>query len=89
LHGVSCAPGMIDGIHAWLVGQGYRCQRNQPYAGGYTMARYGRPADGVHALQIELNRALYLDETRLELTPGFERLRQDLGALIATVVRDW
>jgi len=43
----------------------------------------------VHALQIELNRALYLDETRLELTPGFERLRQDLGALIATVVRDW
>jgi|688.fasta_scaffold209951_2 N-formylglutamate amidohydrolase len=89
LHGRSCASGVIDAIEAWFVRQGYRCQRNQPYAGGYTMERYGRPADGVHALQIELNRALYLDEARLELTPGFDRLRRDLSGLITTVVRDW
>lgn len=89
LHGRSCAPGVVDAIEAWCVRQGYRCQRNQPYAGGYTMERYGQPAGGVHALQIELNRALYLDEARLELTPGFDRLRRDLGGLVTTVVRDW
>jgi N-formylglutamate amidohydrolase len=89
LHGRSCAPGVIDVIEALLVRQGYRCQRNQPYAGGYTMTRYGRPADGVHALQIELNRALYLDEARLELTPGFDRLRRNLGELIDRVVVNW
>jgi N-formylglutamate amidohydrolase len=89
LHGRSCAPGFIDAIEAWFVRQGYRCQRNQPYAGGYIMERYGQPAGGVHALQIELNRALYLDETRLTLTPGFDRLRRDLSGLIATVVRNW
>ncbi|MEW6598075.1 MAG: N-formylglutamate amidohydrolase [Pseudomonadota bacterium] len=88
-HGLSCAPSVIDGIEAFFTRQGYRCQRNQPYAGGYIMERYGRPADGVHALQIELNRSLYLDEARLELTPGFDRLRRDLGGLIAAAVRDW
>lgn len=89
LHGRSCAPGFIDAIEAWFLRQGYRCRRNQPYAGGYTMERFGRPGDGVHALQIELNRALYLDETRLTLTPGFDRLRRDMSGLIATVVRNW
>ena len=46
-------------------------RRNQPYAGGFTTQRYGRPSLGRHTLQIELNRALYMDEARHEKLPGF------------------
>ena len=50
----------------WFRSRGLRVLRNQPYAGGFTTQRYGRPALGRHALQIEINRALYMDETRHE-----------------------
>jgi len=64
--------------------------RNTPYAGGYTTEHYGRPARRVHALQIEINRALYLDEARLAPTAGFERLRRDVAALTASLAgEDW
>ena len=69
---------------------GYAVTRNAPYAGGYTTEHYGRPAKGVHALQIEINRALYLDEARLIPTEGFARLRDDLERLFAALTdADW
>jgi len=69
---------------------GYRVARNTPYAGGFTTEHYGRPGRKIHALQIELSRALYFDEAELALTPGFARLQQDLGRLFATLANaDW
>ena len=69
---------------------GYRVARNAPYAGGYTTEHYGRPGRKVHALQIELNRALYFDETALQPTAGMARLKSDLDRLFkALAAHDW
>jgi len=76
-HGEACAPDLIDCVDRWLSAQGLRVRRNQPYAGGFTTQRYGRPDVGRHALQIEINRALYMDEgrhTRLATFGVLERL---------------
>src|SRR5262245_66302745 len=68
-HGESCAADLVGFAERWLAGRGLRVQRNQPYAGGFTTQRYGRPGLGRHALQIEINRALYMDESRHEKLP--------------------
>jgi N-formylglutamate amidohydrolase len=49
-----------------LSGFGFSVRRNIPYAGGFITRNYGKPREGVHAIQIELNRALYMDEKRIE-----------------------
>jgi N-formylglutamate amidohydrolase len=64
--------------------------RNTPYAGGYTTEHYGKPHRGVHALQIEINRALYLDEATLEPTSAFARLKGHVEGLTrALAAADW
>jgi N-formylglutamate amidohydrolase len=87
--GSACAPGLTRLVERELEGMGYRVARNAPYAGGYTTEFYGRPAEGLHALQVEINRALYLDEATLKPTAGFTRLKRDLDRLSATMARDW
>ncbi|MBS0222790.1 MAG: N-formylglutamate amidohydrolase [Proteobacteria bacterium] len=69
-HGEACASGLVDIAERWLAAQGLRVRRNQPYAGGFTTQRYGQPDLGRHALQIEINRALYMDEARHERLPA-------------------
>ena len=64
---------------------GYAVARNAPYAGGYTTEAYGRPVHGLHALQIEINRSLYLDETSLSPRAGFGRLALDLEQLFGAL----
>jgi len=81
-HGASCAPRITRFVEQALQGQGYRVARNDPYAGGYTTRHYGRPRQGVHALQIELGRGLYMDETRMEKNAGFAAIQAALGELI-------
>ena len=77
--GVSAAP-WISGLAVEIFQSlGYSVVRNKPYAGGYITEHYGRPARGLHALQIEINRGLYMDETQMALTSGFVPLRQALG----------
>lgn len=88
--GAACAAALPARVERALEGLGYRVARNTPYAGGYTTEHYGRPQRRVHALQIEINRALYLDETTLEPTDGFERLRDRLDDLAAALAAaDW
>lgn len=88
--GGACAGTIAQAVERRLRDMGYRVARNAPYAGGYTTEHYGRPGRGVHALQIEVNRALYLDESRLALTEGFGRLKADLERLIAELAAiDW
>jgi N-formylglutamate amidohydrolase len=88
--GAACAGLVTQRVERELEAMGYRVARNAPYAGGYTTEHYGRPARRTHALQIEINRALYLDEARLTPTGGFARLKADLERLTATLATaDW
>ena len=82
-HGTACAPAVTARIEAVLSGFGYDVRRNDPYAGGYVTRHYGRPRDGAHAIQIEVARALYMDEARFERSPAFSLLQSRMGALIA------
>ena len=81
--GSACAPEVTRLVQETLQDMGYKVALNAPYAGGYTTEFYGRPAEGTHALQIEINRVLYLDERRLEPHGGFERLRTNLDRLFS------
>jgi N-formylglutamate amidohydrolase len=80
--GSSCAPSVVRFVEDSLAGFGYQVARNAPYAGGYVASSYGRPRSGVHALQIEINRALYLDERRIARTEGFDLLRRNMTTLM-------
>lgn len=64
-----------------LLSLGYEVQMNRPYAGGYITEHYGRPARNVHAVQIEINRGLYLNERTLKPTDGFAGLQRHLESL--------
>lgn len=79
--GASCHPSVTALAEATLRRLGYRVARNTPFAGGHTTQSYGRPAAHVHALQIEINRALYVDERTLERTNGYVRVRADMTRL--------
>jgi N-formylglutamate amidohydrolase len=89
-YGGACAPAISRLVEGELTALGYVVARNAPYAGGYTTEHYGAPARGVHALQIEVNRALYVDEVSLTPTAGFAPLKADLERLFAALARmDW
>lgn len=85
--GASCASGVPALVEQVLSASGYLVSRNAPYAGGHVASAYGRPGEGVHVLQIEISRALYLDEKRIARTDGFERLRKNLHTLVAELAR--
>lgn len=80
--GAACNRSVVALVDQTLTRMGYHVARNAPYAGGYVAATYGRPPEGVHVLQIEINRALYLDEAKIARTEGFEKLRADIQALM-------
>ena len=77
-YGTSCAAVMAETIEATLRDQGYAVCRNKPYAGGFITEHYGNPAVGLHAIQLEINRALYMDERRFERSASLVRLAADL-----------
>lgn len=83
--GSACAPAITQLVQHALMDMGYAVALNAPYAGGYTTEFYGKPATGAHALQIEINRGLYLDERRLAPSSGFDRLQANLERLFATL----
>jgi len=80
-YGTSCVAAVAETAEATLKGLGYSVSRNKPYAGGFITEHYGNPATGLHSLQLEVNRALYMDERRYECTPSFARLAADLETL--------
>lgn len=82
-YGTSCSRVLTDRTMKALSRMGYTVTRNKPYAGGFITENYGRPGRGLHAMQIEINRALYMNEETVEKTDGFEKLRADLSSLIA------
>jgi N-formylglutamate deformylase len=80
-YGTSCVALMSETVERTLQGLGYSVSRNKPYAGGFITEHYGNPAAGLHAIQIEFNRALYMDERRFERSAGFPRIARDLDTL--------
>ena len=89
-YGAACAPAVSRLVETTLQAMGYRVARNAPYAGGYTTEHYGRPARRVHALQVEINRAIYMDEATLAPSAGFAPLRGNLERLFAVLAgADW
>lgn len=80
-HGSSCSRELTDAACAFLAGRGFEVGRNKPYAGGFITEHYGRPAQSLHALQVEVNRALYMDESTFARNDGFEGIRSILAQL--------
>ena len=81
-HGVSCAPRFVEAARRLLTERGFAVAINSPYAGGFTTGHYGRPSVRRHALQIEVNRGLYMNERDYQRKPNFTRLVQDLAELV-------
>ncbi len=80
-YGTSCVGVVAETVEQTLRSLGYTVSRNKPYAGGFITEHYGNPAVGLHSIQLEINRGLYMDEKRYERTPGFNRLAADLVTL--------
>lgn len=80
-YGTSCASLLADVVEETFGALGYSLGRNKPYAGGFITEHYGNPASGLHAIQIELNRAIYMDERRRERTGRFGRIAADFAVL--------
>lgn len=81
--GASCAPEVTQTVESALTDLGYRVTRNMPYSGGFTTVHYGQPAARVHALQIEINREIYMDEQRYTAKPKLAALTAHMGQVIA------
>ena len=79
--GAACSPKLTALVERELESMGYRVARNAPYAGGYTTEHYGRPSRRTHALQIEINRALYMNEATREPNEGLAKLTADAERL--------
>jgi len=89
-HGTAAAPRATRMLEEALTGLGYRLRRNDPYAGGYVTRHYGRPREGVHVIQLEIARSLYMDERRILRLPGMDGLRADMERLVKGLVQaDW
>ncbi len=84
--GASCAPTVTSVIDAYLRSGGANMRRNSPYSGGYVTQHYGRPVTGVHVLQVEINRSLYVNERSLERSAGFAAMQANMTGLISILV---
>jgi N-formylglutamate deformylase len=80
-YGTSCVDVVADIVEETLRGLGYTVSRNKPYAGGFITEHYGNPAAGLHAIQLEINRALYMDERRYERARGFAHVAAAMDVL--------
>jgi N-formylglutamate amidohydrolase len=85
-YGTSCAAGLTDLVDVALRARGYSVVRNKPYAGGFITEHYGEPTLGRHALQIEINRAIYMEEKSLSKKPAFDVLTRDLLEVFKHVI---
>lgn len=84
--GSSCAPTIIQRVETFLAGKGFRVARNRPYAGGYITAHYGQPDAGIHALQIEVRRGLFIDEKTQRPHDALCEIKTIIGELLTWLV---
>jgi len=84
-HGSSCTSALTRRLRAAFEALGWRVALNHPYAGGWTTQSWGRPDEGFHAIQIELNRALYFDEEERRPGVGWSRAEKGVARVIAAL----
>ena len=82
-YGAAAAPWIIDQVEAAFRSAGLRTSRNSPFAGAYIAQAYGRPSSGHHVVQVEIDRALYMDEARVLPRPDFAEFRARLLPVVA------
>jgi N-formylglutamate amidohydrolase len=80
--GSSCTPALTSFVTETLERENLRVVRNLPYAGGFITEHYGRPADGFHVLQIEINRGLYMDERKVTRSSGLSHVARAVSNLV-------
>ncbi|MFQ5438729.1 MAG: N-formylglutamate amidohydrolase [Paracoccaceae bacterium] len=80
--GAACVSDIVDAAEAEFTAAGLRVARNLPFAGAHVAQRYGRPADGHHAIQIEIDRSVYMDEAALEPNANFEPFRRKMRSIV-------
>jgi N-formylglutamate deformylase len=86
LHGQTAAPRLVDAIEGIVKTAGFRIARNAPYAGGYTTMHHADPGRGVHVVQIEIDRALYMDPARLAPHSGFATVAATMKRVVDTLL---
>ena len=84
-YGTSSDPLFVEALETAMRARGYVVQRNKPYAGGYITEHYGAPKGGLHAIQIEINRSLYMEERDLVRTPRFEAVAADITGIVSAL----
>lgn len=84
--GTACAPAITDIAQRTLEAMDFIVTRNKPYAGGFTTRHYGRPKNGIHVLQVEINRALYMDEKRVKRGDSLPEITRRIGRLMRVLV---
>ncbi|AZO28042.1 MULTISPECIES: N-formylglutamate amidohydrolase [unclassified Mesorhizobium] len=84
--GISATAALTERAIGLLTGMGYAVAHNKPYAGGFITEHYGRPARHLHALQIEVNRGLYMNERTFQKSAGFDALADDLTRFSAELM---
>ena len=82
-HGRAAAPALMQAARLFLEGRGYAVAINDPYPGGFVTKAYGAPHTGAHAIQVEINRALYMDEATYDRSSCFPSLQADITALLS------
>jgi N-formylglutamate deformylase len=83
--GASARSDVMDRVEQAFAAAGLRVIRNAPFAGAYTAQHYGRPSRRQHVVQVEIDRALYMDERTIRPHAGFEAFRAVLGGVIAEI----
>ncbi|MBP1806659.1 N-formylglutamate amidohydrolase [Rubellimicrobium aerolatum] len=83
--GAAASAGVVDLIEAAFVGAGLRVSRNMPFAGAYVVQHYGRPSRRQHAVQVEIDRSLYMDERLVEPSAAFDDFRRLLRGVVAEI----
>ncbi|WOI55464.1 N-formylglutamate amidohydrolase [Palleronia sp. LCG004] len=83
--GAAASVEIVDRLQTIFTDLGLSCARNVPFAGAYIAQHYGRPAKGQHAVQIEIDRALYMDEVRIEPHQGFDAFKSVMDNAIEAI----
>jgi N-formylglutamate amidohydrolase len=86
-HGTSCTSSVTNEVEQSLKAMKYIVTRNNPYAGGFTTGHYGKPRENHHTLQVEINRALYMNEFLIDYSEGFYPLKKNLEKLIQAITK--
>lgn len=87
--GTSCSRELTSLAERLFLAAGFKVRRNIPYAGGFATKNYGVPGRAHHALQIEINRSVYMDEARVEPNSAFSDVQARLREISAALIREF